>query len=136
MARSVLVDAGFLVALLSRRDGNHRWAAAQSPRLPPPWRTCDAVLSEAFHLLGARGGAPPPPLLRRRAVVPGFNLADELEPVLKLMQKYADAPMSLADACLVRMTEVLADPVLLTTDADFRIYRRHSRLAVPCVMPR
>jgi len=32
MARSVLVDTGFLVALLSRRDGNHRWAAAQSQR--------------------------------------------------------------------------------------------------------
>ena len=135
MARSVLVDAGFLVALLSRRDGNHRWAAAQSQRLPPPWRTCDAVLSEAFHLLGARGGPGLAAFLLRRAVVPGFDLADELEPVLKLMQKYADAPMSLADACLVRMTEALADPVLLTTDTDFRIYRRHSRLAVPCVMP-
>jgi hypothetical protein len=59
-------------------------------------------------------------------VAPGFDLSDELEPVLKLMHKYADAPMSLADACLVRMTEALADPVLLTTDTDFRIYRRHA----------
>jgi hypothetical protein len=33
------------------------------------------------------------------------------------------------------MTETLADPVLLTTDTDFRIYRRHGRLAVPCVLP-
>jgi predicted nucleic acid-binding protein len=135
MARSVLVDAGFLVALLSRRDGNHRWAAAQSPRLPPPWKTCDAVLSEAFHLLGALGRPGLSALVRRGAVIPGFDLAGELEPVLRLMQKYADVPMSLADACLVRMTEALADPVLLTTDLDFRIYRRHSRLAVPCVMP-
>jgi hypothetical protein len=44
--------------------------------------------------------------------------------------------MSFADACLVRMTETLDDPVLLTTDADFHIYRRHSRQAVPCVLPR
>jgi predicted nucleic acid-binding protein len=51
------------------------------------------------------------------------------------MEKYADVPMSLADACLVRMTETLPDPVLLTTDADFRIFRRHSRQAVPCVLP-
>ncbi len=51
------------------------------------------------------------------------------------MEKYADVPMSLADACLVRMTETLPDPVLLTTDADFTIYRRHSRHAVPCVLP-
>ena len=41
--------------------------------------------------------------------------------------------MSLADACLVRMTETLADPVVLTTDTDFRIYRRHGRHTVPRV---
>ena len=52
-----------------------------------------------------------------------------------MMDKYADAPMSLADACLVRMTEILPDPVILSTDADFRIYRRHSRQVVPCLMP-
>ena len=43
--------------------------------------------------------------------------------------------MSLADACLVRMTETLANPIVLTTDEDFRFYRRHSRQVVPCVMP-
>ena len=135
MARSVLVDAGFLVALLSRRDANHRWAAAQAPRLPPPWRTCEPALSEAFHLLGTRGAPGIAALLRSRAVVCAFHLEEDLEDVLKLMQKYADMPMSLADACLVRMTETLADPVVLTTDTDFRIYRRHGRQTVPCMMP-
>jgi len=135
MARSVLVDAGFLIALLSRRDGNHRWAAAQPPLFPPPWRTCEAALSETFHLLGARGGSRLAVLLRRRVVVAAFDLGQNLERVLKLMEKYADLPMSLADACLVRMTEALADAVLLTTDTDFRIYRRHSRLTIPCAMP-
>ena len=124
-----------MVALLSRRDGNHRWAAAQSARFPPPWNTCDAVLSEAFHLVGAAGRRPLGALLRRRVVVLAFDLGDELERVVGLMEKYADVPMSLADACLVRMTEALADPVLLTTDTDFRVYRRHSRQTVPCVLP-
>jgi predicted nucleic acid-binding protein len=64
-----------------------------------------------------------------------FSLDDDLESVLKLLQKYADVPMSLADACLVRMAETFPDPVILTTDSDFRIYRRHSRQMVPCVMP-
>ena len=135
MARSVLVDAGFLITLLNRRDGNHRWAATQPPLFPPPWRTCEAVLSETFHLLGARGGSRLAVLLRRRVLVAAFDLGQNLERVLKLVEKYADLPMSLADACLVRMTEALADAVLLTTDTDFRIYRRHSRLAIPCVMP-
>lgn len=135
MAASVLVDAGFLVALLSRRDANHRWAAAQAPRLPPPWKTCEAALSEAFHLLGSRGASGLTALLHRRSVVCAFRLGEDVEEVLKLLDKYADVPMSLADACLVRMTEALADPVVLTTDTDFRIYRRHSRQIVPCLMP-
>jgi predicted nucleic acid-binding protein len=135
MAERAVVDAGFLVALLSRRDANHRWAVDQAQRFPPPWSTCEAVLSEAFHLLEARGEPGLAALLRRRAVVSAFNLNADWERLLKLMEKYADVPMSLADACLVRMTETLADPVVLTTDADFRIYRRHSRQTVPCILP-
>jgi predicted nucleic acid-binding protein len=136
MARNVLVDAGFLVALLHVRDSHHAWATAQASRLAPPWKTCEPVLSEAFHLLGSRGLAAFSELLNRSAVLVDFRFGDHLKPVLTLMDKYADVPMSLADACLVRMTETLADPVLLTTDSDFRIYRRHGRQVVPCMMPR
>jgi hypothetical protein len=103
--------------------------------LTPPWSTCEAILSEAFHLLGTPGAPGLSALLRRGAVLVAFNLADELEPVLKLMRKYANVPMNLADACLVRMTEILPDPVILTTDTDFRIYRRHDRHVVPAVTP-
>ena len=135
MAGNVLVDAGFVVALLSNRDTHHGWAATQAPQFAPPWSTCEAALSEAFHLVGVRGAPSLIALLRRRSVLVAFNLAKELKSVLKLMQKYSDVPMSLADACLVRMTETFADPVVLTTDADFRVYRRHSRHVVPCVTP-
>jgi uncharacterized protein len=135
MARSVVVDAGFLVALLSRRDGNHHWAVAQAAGHPPPWHTCESVLSETCHLIGPGGAAAFAALLRRGVVSPSFTLADELERVLRLMHKYSTVPMSLADACLIRMTELLADPVVLTTDTDFRVYRRHSRDAVPSVIP-
>jgi hypothetical protein len=82
MAGSALVDAGFPVALLSRRDAHHGWATALSAGHPPPWRTCDAVLSEAFHLLGTRGGPALAALLKRRAVVVGFDLGEQMEPVL------------------------------------------------------
>jgi hypothetical protein len=68
-------------------------------------------------------------------VISAFSLADNRDPVLSLMQKYADVPMSMAEACLVRMSEILADPLILTNDADFHIYRRHSRQVVPCAMP-
>jgi len=135
MARSVLVDAGFLVALLNRRDLNFKWATAMVDRFPPPWRTCEAVLSETFHLLERSGTNQLAELLRRNAVVSRFDLSDELERTLHLLEKYSNVPMGLADACLVRMTETQSDPFLLTTDTDFRIYRRHGRQAVPCEMP-
>jgi uncharacterized protein len=74
-------------------------------------------------------------LLRQGHLRLGLNLAEELLAVLDLRAKYADVPMSLADACLVRMSESLPDPVVLTTDSDFKIYRRHSRQVVPCLLP-
>jgi len=135
MAVSVLADAGFLIALLSHRDRHHRWAAAQATHLALPWKTCEAVLSEAFHLLGSGGERALATLLRRRAVIPAFDLGKELEQTLKLMKKYADVPMSLADACLVRMSETVSDTLLLTTDTDFRIYRRHGRQIIPSLTP-
>ena len=135
MARNVLVDAGFLVALLSARDTHHQWAATQAYEFAPPWSTCEAVLSEAFHLLGERGAPNLSALLRRRALLVAFALPEHVEPVLRLIEKYSNIPMGLADACLVRMTETLADPIILTTDQDFRVYRRHSRQVVPSVIP-
>ncbi len=135
MARIVLADAGFLVALLARRDAHHAWAVAQARSHAPPWQSCEAAVSEAFHLLGDRGLSALTELLRRHALRVAFRLDKNLEPVLALMHKYENVPMSLADACLVRMTETEADPLLLTTDTDFRIYRRHGRQVVPCIMP-
>lgn len=136
MAANVIADAGFLIALLTVRDANRSWAREISEHYPPPWKTCESALAEAFHLLAPYTAVALVGLLRRQAVTPAFHLADNIEAVLALMQKYADMPMSFADACLVRMTEVLPDPVLLTTDSDFRIYRRHGRHVVPCVTPR
>jgi len=135
MAANALVDAGFLIALLSRRDGNHGWAVAMAAKHPPAWRTCESALSEAFHLLGPRGAPALTALLRRGAVVVAFDLESQVEAVLKLVEKYADVPASLADAVLVRMTEMLDDPVLLTTDRDFLVYRRHGRQVVPTEVP-
>jgi len=136
MAQSVLVDASFLTALLRQRDAHRDWAASQARRFPPPWHVCEAVLSEAFYLLGGPGLPALARLLQYGTVMVSFDLGRKQDSVIRLMEKYADVPMSLADACLVRMTEVMSEPVLLTTDADFRVYRRHSRQVIPVVMPR
>jgi uncharacterized protein len=136
MVANVLVDASFIVALLNRRDTNHSWATAQASAFPRPWKTCEPALSEAFYMLGPPGVPHLIALLTRRALSCSFQIDDHTNDVVQLLQKYADVPMSLADACLVRMTEILSDPTLLTTDTDFRIYRRHGRQVVPCILPR
>ncbi|HEU5017742.1 MAG TPA: hypothetical protein VFT69_07170, partial [Pseudolabrys sp.] len=85
--------------------------------------------------LGRRGAPVLAELLKRKALGLPFRFGEEFDPVLTLMRKYSDVPMSFADACLVRMTEMLPNPVVLTTDSDFRIYRRHGRRTVPSILP-
>jgi predicted nucleic acid-binding protein len=86
-------------------------------------------------LLGPRGTRGLAALLRRGAVLCSFRFSEDMNAVLELLEKYADVPMSFADACLVRMSETQNEPFLLTTDSDFRIYRRHGRRVIPCVLP-
>jgi len=133
--KNCIVDSGPLAALLDPREEHHVWARETLSRQPLPWLTCEAVVSEALFLLHAPHALALDQLLRRGHLRVAFDLADELPQVLDLRAKYADVPMSLADACLVRMSETLPDPVVLTTDADFKIYRRHSRQVVPCLIP-
>jgi predicted nucleic acid-binding protein len=135
MARTVLADTGFLIALLRQRDIHRDWAAARAAEFPPPWHTCEAVIAETFRLLSPRAGPALASLLQRQALAVSFYFVEHQEPVLSLMRKYVDVPMAFADACLVRMTEVFANPVVLTTDSHFRAYRRHSRQVVPCMLP-
>ena len=137
MKEVVLLDTGPLVAFLNRADRFHEWAKAQWERIRPPMLTCEAVLAEACFLVRKLPGGSQAviELLNRGVIQIPFKVEEEAVSVGKLLGRYADVPMSLADACLVRMAETLPDPVILTTDSDFRIYRRHSRQMVPSVMP-
>jgi predicted nucleic acid-binding protein len=135
VTENVLVDAGFIVALLSSRDTHHHWSVQTAERFPPPWATCEAAVCEAHFLLGRQGCSALHALLRRGALHARFDLEANVEPVIKLLEKYVDRPASLADACLVRMTEMLSSPMVLTTDSDFAFYRRHGRQVIPCVLP-
>ncbi len=135
MAASVLVDSSFVIAALAARDTNHNWAVATAERFSLPWQTCEAAVAEGFHLLEGSRSSALASLLQRQALIISFRLSESTDRVLDLMDKYADVPMSFADACLVRMTEVLPNPVLLTTDSDFRIYRRLGRQLVPSLLP-
>jgi predicted nucleic acid-binding protein len=137
VSERILLDTGPLVALLNRRDAHHDWAVVQWGRLRPPLLTCEAVLSEACFLLRQYppGGRAVLELLSRGVVEVRFRLDEEVEAVSRQMHKYRDVPMSLADACLVRMSELVPASAVLTLDSDFKRYRRQGRRVVPTIMP-
>jgi len=136
--RVVLVDTGPIVAFLNGRDRHHGWAVDALRQLQPPMLTCEAVLSEAAFLLRATpgGGDSVMDLVRRGVIRVAFDLTAEVTAVSALMRRYRSLPMDLADACLVRMSELHADCTLLTVDSEFRdVYRRNGRQVIPTLLP-
>ena len=133
----VVIDTGPIVALLNRRDRHHAWVREVLDAVDPPIFTCEAVVSEACFLLGRVAGGQDAvlELLASDVVNIDFRMLPEIAAVQGLMRKFATVPMSLADACLVRMTELEAQSVLVTLDGDFRVYRRNRRQIIPTIMP-
>lgn len=133
----LLVDTGPLVAFLNRRDRFHPWAVGQFAIISTPLQTCEAVISEACFLLRRGGGDAQPvlELINRGLVVPSFRLDGDSGRIVQLMRRYHDQGISLADACLVRMSEAATDCRLLTLDGGFRVFRRHGRQTIPLSIP-
>lgn len=137
MSRLALLDTGPLVAFLNRRDLYHAWAAEQLSAVRAPLLTCESVVSEACFLLRKLEGGVDAVfrLLDRGLVSIALNLADEIPAVRRLLARYRRVPMSLADACLVRLAEIHSESAVLTLDTDFRTYRKNGRQMIPILMP-
>lgn len=128
-----IADTGLLKAAIDLDDRAHEWAAAQF-REHAPFYTCEPVLDELAFLLGSP--IPGMQLIVRGDLILEFDLAAEVKPVMDLLFKYRDRQMELADACLVRMTELESQCKVWTVDKeDFQVYRRHGRQTVPCEFP-
>jgi predicted nucleic acid-binding protein len=134
---TLLLDTGPLVAFLDRREILHHWSRRVFQRVRAPLLTCDAVLTEACWLLRDQRQGPEAVLrlVERGFLVSAFSLENEAESVRRLIARYASVPMSFADACLVRMSELHEEAILLTFDTDFTVYRRHGRGEIPLLMP-
>jgi uncharacterized protein len=132
-----IVDTGPLVALLDRKDKYHGWVKKKLKDIDPPLDTCEAVLSEAAFLLSHVPGGPQAllELAVKGLVAVSFSLQGEARPIQQLLMRYSNVPMALADACLVRLTEIHPESVLLTLDSDFQIYRRNGRSVIPMLWP-
>lgn len=134
---TTLVDTGPLYALINRREQYHAWVVRQAAQLDAPFHTCEAVLSEAHFLLQrVHGGSSAlNAMVEAGRIAVAFSYADHVERIHELMRDYADVPMSFADACLVRMAETHPAAHILTTDDDFRVYRRHRREPLDLLIP-
>lgn len=137
MTRSAIVDAGPLVALHDRHEAAHGWAATRARELTPPLLVCEPVLVEAAYLLRRIPGRTDALLgqLESGALRIAWGLDDDVEAVRLLLRKYADRPMSLADACVVRMAELFDNHAVFTLDADFGVYRTSRNRPIRLIAP-
>ena len=135
--RPIVVDTGPLVAFLVADDHHHAWAVERFKELRAPFLTCEPVLTETYHLLRRLrlGEQRFFELLARGLVEVDFDLVAEHAALASLTAKYRDLPMSLADACLVRLVELHPGATVFTVDRHFRIYRHHGRRHIPTIMP-
>ena len=137
MNEIIILDTGAFVGMLYPRDQFHAWAINEAENLPAPLIICEAVLAETCFLtqrfLGTSAAVYE--FVETGAVRILFNLEEEFEAVKDLALRYENVPMSLADACLVRMSEIYPNSRIFTTDSDFRIYRRNRNEAIPIIMP-
>ena len=132
-----MLDTGPLVAFLNGRDKFHEWTVAQWNQISAPMLTCEAVVSEACFLLSRikNGGDRVMQLIQRDILMISFHLDEHIDPVKKLIIKYQSVPMSLADACLVRMSELHSNSYVFTLNSDYALYRKNGRQVIPSIMP-
>lgn len=134
---TVIVDTSALVALIDPDTKQHAWARAEAARLPVPFLTSEAVLTEAAFILTRDGFDADELFALAESGILLVNLDFNAErKFLRMpMRTYRDVPMSFADATLVRLSELHADSLVFTLDSDFRIYRRNRNHSIPVLMP-
>lgn len=135
--RVCLLDTGPLVSFLGSGLERHAWAVEQWKAVRPPLLTCEPVLTETAFLLKRAGRDTDAlfALLERGVLRIAIGIEREQADLRVLMRRYRNRPMSLADACLVRLSEIHGSSEVLTLDSDFRIYRRHGNKVIPVRMP-
>lgn len=134
---AAIVDTGPLVAFLDRSERHHDWVAGRIEELDGPLLLCEPVLTEAMYLLMCYPGAQDLllGLLQNGALLIAFRVEEHVQVLRRLQRKYRDVPMSLADACIVRMAELYDRHLVLTLDSDFSVYRKNGKTPLTLIHP-
>ena len=134
---TAIVDTGPLIAFFDRSERYHRWVTDRISKLEMPLLVCEPVLVEASYLLRRNSRTPDFlfELVQNRALKVAFRIDEHVGALRKLLQKYRDTPISLADACIVLMAEIHGSHSVLTLDSDFFIYRTSNRAPLSLIYP-
>jgi predicted nucleic acid-binding protein len=137
VTKRAILDTGPLVAFLDRSEKHHDWVVEQVQHLMQPLIVCEAVLAETLFLLKRSQAAQAAifALLKNGALHIQFSLAENVAEVEALIGKYFDHPISLADACIIRMAELNKQHAVFTLDSDFDVYRKHGREPIKLIAP-
>lgn len=124
----IIVDTGVWLAFVDHKDTHHFVSQRFIKTNREPLITTWPVLTELAYLLLTRVGADR--TLRMLNIFAGMNvrifaLEEHHYPrIVRLMTRYANLPMDLADASLVVLAEHLGDGRIASTDErDFHAYR-------------
>lgn len=129
-----IADTGLIVAFGNRSDSHHAWAVEVARQLTEPLLTCEAVLAEAAFHLGSSSYVLS--LLEDEMLRCAFDFGRQLENLKELARRYGDRHPDLADLCLIRMSEIYPQHLVITVDeSDFRVYRRNKRETIPILCP-
>lgn len=123
--KPILLDTSVIVGLLDRDERLHETCAETVRELEGPLITCEAVITESCYLLRNLAGAPEAVIENVAAgifQIP-FQLSRDTAGVKKVLRKYRDRQIDLADACLIRLADEFGTGDILTLDGDFAIYR-------------
>ncbi len=134
--KPVIFDTGPLVAWFCPRDEHHAWARKTFTEIPAGSFICEAVLAEVCHLVAKDGIARGKVLeFVERGGLISVPLSGELPVLPELLDRYADAPMDFADACVVRLAEIHTNVTVCTTDGHFRFFRKNGHELIPLLSP-
>jgi predicted nucleic acid-binding protein len=123
--KPILLDAGVIVAWLDTSESKHRACVDALQGISSPFVTCEAVIAESCYLLRNVTGA-------KEAVLENVSsgvfqiplrLSDAASDVRRILRKYRDRDVDLADACLVHLANEFETGEILTLDSDFQVYR-------------
>ncbi|MBV9304467.1 MAG: PIN domain-containing protein [Acidobacteriaceae bacterium] len=123
--KPVLLDTGVIVALLDRSELRHTDSVEALDQVDAPLVTCEPVIAEACYLTRSLPGAPEAIL---QNVADGtfqipIQLSRSAMAIQRILRKYRDQKIDLADACLIHLASELRTGDILTLDKHFTVYR-------------